>query len=352
MIRVLIVEDSWFARRALVRELSRHSDLEVVGTASGVAIAREKIDSLRPDVVLLDLELPRVDGTSLVDDLVREGAVRLVVMSSPTPREAENAVRALARGAIDVVCKPGGASAGRSIGRELIHAVRAAAATRRTTLRRRMGVAVVRAPEPALGVDARDRVIAIGASTGGVPALETLLSTIPVDAPGIVIAQHFPPPLVPALVKHLDALSTVHVRIACDGDGITPGVALVAPAERNLVVRREGQRYAVRFVSPDPHTFERPSVDVLLESVAESAGAKGVGVVLTGIGTDGARGLLAMRRSGARTFAQDEESSVVYGMPGEAVRRGAAEQVVGLRAMSDAILAALRPGAVSGRRAG
>jgi two-component system chemotaxis response regulator CheB len=339
MIRVFIVGDAGLIRKTLARELSRHADVSVVGSAADADSAGDKIATLRPDVAVLELDLPRLDGLAFLEKLGRQHPVPTVVVSTGAPGVADNAIRALALGAIEVATHPDAAPAG---ARELIQAVRAAAAVRRAALRVNP---VWPLPGQRLSYDGTITLMAIGAATGGSRAIEALLTTLPANAPAIVVVQHMPALFIAPLVKRLDALSALRVREARDGDLLAPGGVWIAPGEgtgRHMIVRRERERLVIRFTSREPVSQHRPSVDVLFESVAECAGRDAAGVLLTGMGTDGARGLLAMRQRGARTFAQDEESCVVYGMPGEAVRLGAVEKSLPPWSLASAIVKELR----------
>jgi two-component system chemotaxis response regulator CheB len=338
MIRVLVVDDSALVRRFLTDELSRFDDIEVVGTAVDPYAAREKIVRLRPDVVTLDVEMPRMDGLSFLAKLMRHFPIPVVVLSSLTPRNSGSAVRALALGAIDVIGKPGSALSVPDVAAELVRAVRTAATAR--VAHRGLPPAAVLPPLGHAHLDTTHKVLAIGASAGGTQAIERVLHALPVDAPGTVIVQHMPAPFTAAFAERLDALSGMEVREARDGDAVVPGTALVAPGGVHMVLQLSGARYLVRLKDGPPVHHQRPAVDVLFQSVARHAGANAVGVLLTGMGADGAKGLLAMREAGAPTLAQDEQSCVVFGMPREAIRLGAAGDVVSLAQMPRAIVGA------------
>ena len=321
MIRVLIVDDSALVRKILSEQLSKHADIEVVGTAIDPYVAREKIVRLRPDVVTLDVEMPRMDGLSFLAKLMRHFPLPVVVVSSLTPRDSDNAVRALALGAVDVIAKPGSAMSTQGITDELVRAVRTAARARVRTV-----VADAPAPAPA---------------TGGTQAIEHVLRALPANAPGTVIVQHMPEHFTAAFAKRLNGLCAMEVREARDGDAVVPGVALVAPGGKHMVLHLSGARYFARIKDGPPVHHQRPAVDVLFQSVARHAGRNAIGVILTGMGADGAKGMLAMREAGAHTIAQDEETCVVFGMPREAIRMGAATEVVGLPQVAPTVLRAL-----------
>jgi two-component system chemotaxis response regulator CheB len=338
VIRVLIVDDSAFVRRVLSDALSRHADIAVVGTATDPYMARELIVRLRPDVVTLDVEMPRMDGLSFLAKLMRHFPLPVVVVSSRAARDRATAVRALALGAVEVIAKPGSSLATQRLGEELARAVRTAAAA--CVGRREGPPAAAAAPPPVLHGATHD-ILAIGASTGGTQAIECVLRGLPADAPGTVIVQHMPAYFTGAFAQRLDGVCPMTVREACDGDAVVPGVALVAPGGRHLVLQRAGARYQVRVKDGPPVHHQRPAVDVLFQSVARQAGHRAVGVLLTGMGADGAKGLLAMKSAGAHTIAQDERSCVVFGMPREAIRLEAHCEVVALPDVARQVLRAL-----------
>ncbi len=339
-IRVLVVDDSAVVRRALSDELSRYPDIEVVGTAMDPYVARDKIIELRPDVLTLDVEMPRMDGLSFLERLMQHYPIPVIIVSSLTPKHSEAAVRALAIGAVDVVPKPGTQYSVPDVERHLVAAVRAAA---RATLRKRDPV-VRAAPAAHIGeIHTTDRLIAVGASTGGTGAIEEVLRRFPANAPGTVIAQHMPAGFTRSFAQRLDKQCLVNVREARDGDIITPGVALVAPGNYHLLVQRSGAQWVARVKDGPLVHHQRPAVDVLFHSVAKAAGRNAVGVILTGMGEDGARGLVVMRGAGAWTIAQDEDTSVVFGMPRAAFEQGGACEVRPLGDIADAILAGAAP---------
>ena len=340
MIRVLIVDDSALVRRILSEELGKHPDIEVVATAVDPYVAREKIVRLRPDVITLDVEMPRMDGLSFLAKLMRHYPIPTVVVSSLTPRHSEAAVRALALGAVDVVAKPSSSFSASGIGDELARAVRAASYAR---VARPAPEAEAPAPieaAPLRVIETTHKVLAIGASTGGTVAIERVLRGLPADAPGTVIVQHMPEHFTGPFAVRLNSLCAMEVREARDGDTVVPGLVLVAPGGRHMVLQRSGARYVARIKDGPPVHHQRPAVDVLFQSVARGAGRNAVGVLLTGMGADGAKGLLAMREAGAHTMAQDEHTCVVFGMPKEAIRLGAAHEILPLHDVAAAMLRA------------
>jgi two-component system, chemotaxis family, protein-glutamate methylesterase/glutaminase len=327
--RVLIVDDSALVRRVLTEGLAKYPDIEVVGTASDPYIARERIVQLTPDVVTLDIEMPRMDGLSFLSKLMRHYPIPVIVVSSLTTEHSETALRALALGAIDVIAKPGSLSATTDVADALAKSIRVAAQAR---VQRPIDLAegLLKPRRPIAQLDISQQVIAIGASTGGTQAIETLLRQFPSDAPGTVIVQHMPELFTASFARRLNELCSIHVREARDGDVIAAGLALIAPGDKHLVVQQSGSHWVARVKDGPRIHHQRPAVDVLFQSVARAAGHRAVGVLLTGMGADGARGLLAMREAGAHTIAQDQDSCVVFGMPREAIRMGAAEEVLPL----------------------
>ena len=344
MIRVLIVDDSAVVRKVMTEELSRYEDIEIVGTAVDPFMARDKILELRPDVMTLDLEMPRMDGLSFLAKLMKHFPVPVVVLSSLTPNNSELALKALDLGAVDVLCKPGAAYSTKNISQQLALAIRSAAVAKLDRHMERPHPAVKKSPPTNLLVQTTHKVIAIGASTGGTKAIEAVLGGLPPTIPGIVIVQHMPEHFTKSFAQRLNELSPMEVREARDNDRVVPGVALIAPGNRHMVLSRNGGTYLVKIKDGPRVHYQRPSVDVLFQSVAKTAARNVVGVLLTGMGADGAKGLLALQQSGARTMAQDEASCVVYGMPKEAVKLGAADQVVPLSGIPRAIVNALQSG--------
>jgi two-component system chemotaxis response regulator CheB len=340
-IRVLVVDDSALMRRLLTEILATDPAIEVVGSAGDPFVARDKIKALAPDVLTLDIEMPRMDGLTFLGNLMRLRPMPVVMISSLTEKGAEVTLQALELGAVDVVAKPQ-LDLSRGMveqAAEIIVKVKAAAQARP---RARVAPVAQLAKGSAPGLRTTDRVIAIGASTGGTEAVAQVLAALPADAPGVVIAQHIPPEFSRRFAERLDRTTPLTVCEARDGDPILVGHAYVAPGQRHLRVERSGARYLCRVGDDEPVNRHRPSVDVLFESVAHSVGANAIGVLLTGMGADGAVHLGTLRQRGAPTIAQDRETSVVWGMPGEAVKRGAADDVLPLDAIADRIAALAR----------
>jgi two-component system, chemotaxis family, protein-glutamate methylesterase/glutaminase len=333
MIKVLVVDDSAVVRQILQGALSADPDIEVVGTAPDPFVARDLIVQKKPDVITLDVEMPRMDGITFLRKLMHYYPLPVIVVSSLTPEGSGLALEALSSGAVEVMSKPGAAFTVGDMGEELVEKVKVAAHAKVKKVERD----VVKESPGALG-RTTNKVIAMGASTGGTVALEYILSRMPVDAPGIVIAQHMPAMFTRQFAERMNQLSEMEVREAADGDSVIPGVALIAPGNFHMLLKRSGARYFVNIKSGPMVHRQRPAVEVLFRSVARSAGANAVGVLLTGMGADGAEGMLEMRQAGAMTIAQDEASCVVYGMPRVAVELGAAAKVVGLERIPQEVL--------------
>lgn len=348
MIRVLVVDDSALVRKMLSESLSKFDDIEVVGTASDPYVARDKVVSLKPDVMTLDIEMPRMDGLTFLSKLMRHYPMPVVVVSSVTPRHGEMALRALELGAVEIVPKSGSKFSGPQTTDQLVRAIRAAASARVSARKARDPVVDV-APggrASAGRVTAPHCVIAIGASTGGTRAIEDVLTEMPADAPGVVIVQHMPPNFTASFADRLNKICRMQVREAKDLDSVVPGTVLIGPGDRHMTLHRAGSAYSVRVKEGPQVHHQRPSVDVLFHSVARAAGSNAVGVLLTGMGADGADGLLAMRRNGAHTIAEDESTCVVFGMPKEAIRLGAAVEVRPLSRIAARVLQILEQHAV------
>ena len=342
MIKVLVVDDSALVRKVLTNELNKPGDIEVVGTAMDPYVARDKILKLKPDVLTLDLEMPRMDGLSFLAKLMKHYPMPVVVVSSLTPKNSENALTALRLGAIEVICKPGSSYSTQNISKEVIKAVRTASVAKFDSA----PVTVSHAePKPKLNksngsllVHTTNKLIAIGASTGGTKALETVLRSLPSDSPGIVIVQHMPPVFTKSFADRLNSICALNVKEAEEGDQVESGRVLLAPGNYHMQIEKRAAKYYCRIKQGPPVHHHRPSVDVLFKSVAKTAGVNATGVILTGMGGDGAAGLLDMRNQGAHTIGQDEASSVVYGMPKEAYRIGAVAEVSPLSGIADAII--------------
>jgi two-component system chemotaxis response regulator CheB len=337
-VRVLVVDDSALIRQLMTELLSADPAIEVVGAAADPFIARDKIKQLNPDVLTLDVEMPRMDGLTFLQNLMRLRPMPVVMVSSLTEAGATVTLDALALGAVDFVTKPGiDVARGLAEYAGVLQAKVKEAAHARVA---RVEVRTANDAPSAMSYRTTDRLLAIGASTGGTEAIREVLSAMPADAPAIVIAQHIPAQFSRPFAERLDKNSRMTVMEAADGQQIMPGHAYVAPGGRHLRVQRSGARWICRLGDDLPVSGHRPSVDVLFESVAAQAGRNASAALLTGMGDDGARGMLALRDAGAATLAQDQATSVVWGMPGAAVARGAAQQVVPLHDVARRLLAA------------
>jgi two-component system chemotaxis response regulator CheB len=351
-IRVLIVDDSALVRKVLSEIIRRDPRFEVIGSAGDPFEAREKIKALNPDVLTLDVEMPKMDGITFLGNLMRLRPMPVVMVSSLTAAGAETTLQALEIGAVDYVAKPalGVAEGLDEMADDLREKIAAAARARIGSRPRPVRTGATTAKAAASGAAASgssmlrttDRVVAIGASTGGTEAIADVLAVLPPDTPGVVITQHIPETFSGRFAQRLDGLSALAVREARDGDQVLLGHAYVAPGNHHLELRRSGAKYYCRVTEAPPVNRHRPSVDVLFRSVATEVGPNAVGVLLTGMGADGADGLLDIKRAGAPTIAQDQETSVVWGMPGEAVKRGAADSVLPLGEIAPQIMKLLR----------
>lgn len=344
-IKVLIVDDSALMRALLTEIIGGAPDLEVVGSAPDPIAAREMIKSLAPDVLTLDVEMPKMDGLEFLNRLMKLRPMPVVMISSLTASGSEVTLRALELGAVDFVAKPRAESISllQGYAEEIRDKIRAAHGAH---LRRRPAAAAAIRPEaPLPGAPSRilnEKLIAIGASTGGTEAIKEVLVRLPAEVPGIVMVQHMPETFTPSFAKRLDSLGAVRVVEASGGERIQPGHAYLAPGHSHMTVKRSGAGWITELSKSEPVNRHRPAVDVLFQSVAKEAGKNAIGVILTGMGKDGAQGMLAMHEAGAWNIGQDQESSVVYGMPREAARVGAVDEVVSLNNVASRILARLR----------
>lgn len=344
-IKVLIVDDSAVVRQVLTEQLNALGGIAVIGAARDPIFARQLMEKQWPDVLVLDIEMPRMDGVTFLRQLMHERPTPVIICSTLTERGAEITMQAMSAGAVDIITKPKiGLRQFLEESRTLLgDAVKAASRARMDRLSGGRQTSAA-APQPKLAADAviaerslkplsttTDRVVAIGTSTGGTQALEYVLTRLPRTAPGVVVVQHMPGKFTAAFAERLNGLSEVEVREARDGDRVISGLALIAPGTDHLLLRRSGAQYRVEVKAGPLVSRHRPSVDVLFRSVAQSAGPNAVGIIMTGMGDDGARGMLEMHGSGALTIAQDEETCVVYGMPKEAVKLGAVDGIVGLQ---------------------
>jgi two-component system chemotaxis response regulator CheB len=356
-IKVLVVDDSAIVRKMLSASLSREADIEVVGTAPDAFVARDKILTLKPDVITLDIEMPRMDGITFLRKLMAHHPLPVVIISSLSGPGCKAGIEALRAGAVEIMGKPAGPYSVGELGRALADKVRIAASSK-VVARRAMTaeVGVVRAIEEApkrSSVNGEPSshdvanpsgtrpygLVAIGASTGGVEAIGRVLSALPAQIPPILITQHMPPLFTAQFAERLNTLCAFTVKEAADGDDVVPGRVLIAPGDFHMQVVRTYRGMKVQLDQGPAVCYQRPAVDVMFASVAREDSIGSLGILLTGMGADGARGLLAMRQAGSRTIAQDESSCVVFGMPREAIRAGAAEKILPLDNMARVIAA-------------
>ncbi|TAN42590.1 MAG: chemotaxis response regulator protein-glutamate methylesterase [Nitrospirae bacterium] len=344
-IKALVIDDSAVIRHLLTEILNQEPDIEVVGSAQDPIFAMNKIKNTRPNVITLDVEMPRMDGLTFLEELMKSDPIPVVMVSSLTHNGCATTLRALELGAVDYVTKPSIDIAGGvlTLGEEIAAKVRAAAnaKVRRTNGRHQafpaQGASNSRASLDTNKMSTTDRIIAIGASTGGTQAITEVITALPPSIPGIVIVQHMPPVFTKSFADRLNSISALDVKEAANGDRVLRGTALIAPGDKHMAVKRNGAMYYVEIMDGPPVNFVRPAVDVLFRSVAQHAGKNAVGVILTGMGEDGARGLKEMKEAGAYTVAQDEATSVVYGMPKKALEMGGVDRVVPLNEMAKII---------------
>jgi two-component system chemotaxis response regulator CheB len=348
-IKVLVIDDSALIRKVLTELIGRQPDMEVVGAAPDPLIAREMIKALNPDVLTLDVEMPRMDGLDFLSRLMRLRPMPVVMVSTLTEQGAETTLKALELGAVDFVSKPklGVADGMKLLSKELADKIRVAAQARVFRLpvvAAPTASATPRRPAPSsLGHRlSTEKIIFIGASTGGTEATKEVLMGLPPDSPAVMVTQHMPPGFTKNYAARLDALCRISVTEAVDGERVLPGHAYIAPGGKHLSVERSGANYVTRVYDGDPVNHHRPSVDVLFHSAARVVGPNALGVMLTGMGNDGAVGMRAMREAGAFNVAQNEETCVVFGMPREAIASDAVHEVLPLKEVADCLLANLR----------
>jgi len=343
-IKVLVVDDSALVRQMLSEIINSQPDMKVVGTAPDPLVAREQIKKLNPDVITLDVEMPKMDGLDFLEKLMRLRPTPVVMVSSLTERGSDITLRALELGAVDFVTKPKlDISRGlQEYTTEITDKIRTAAKARIKALpaikveQRYTADAVL--PAVSNRITSTEKLIIIGASTGGTEAIKDVLVKLPPDCPGILITQHMPEAFTNAFAKRLDGLCKITVKEAVDGERVLPGHAYIAPGHSHLLLKRSGANYMCELNQGPPVNRHRPSVDVLFRSAANYAGQNAIGVILTGMGKDGAAGMLEMKKTGAHTFAQDEASCVVFGMPKEAIAMGGVDEIVPLPDMAKRVL--------------
>ncbi|MDD4836957.1 MAG: chemotaxis response regulator protein-glutamate methylesterase [Dethiosulfovibrio sp.] len=335
-IKVLIIDDSALVRKIFTEELSRDPEIEVVGTAPDPFIGRDKIVQLQPDVVVLDVEMPRMDGLTFLEKLMKHRPMPVIVVSSLAKESSDVALRAIELGATDVMCKPGSSYSVKDMGEQLAEKIKAA-----SQAKRRPRTIAPQGPIRTTAIRTTDKVIAIGASTGGTEAIKQVLTKLPGIMPPIVVVQHMPQHFTKSFADRLNELCALEVKEAEHGEMLRPGKVLLAPGNYHTIVKRSGATYFVE-VKEGPLVFhQRPSVEVMFSSVARFVGRNAIGVILTGMGKDGAEGLLEMRQAGAWTIAQDESTSVVFGMPKEAIALGGVSEVLPLDRIAEALVSRL-----------
>ncbi len=335
-IKVLIVDDSAIVRKILTQELSRDKDIEIVGTAPDPYVARDRIFKLKPDVITLDVEMPRMDGITFLKKLMHFYPLPVIVVSSLTTAGGELAMEALEAGAVDVMCKQNSAFSVGDMSVLLIDKIKAAS---QVNIQNSSKILPVNDKSERLSIThTTNKIVAIGTSTGGTQTLQYILSKMPVNSPGIIIVQHMPEHFTKAFADRLNKICAIEVKEAENNDTVIPGRALIAPGNYHMVLRRSGANYFVQTKSGPLVTRHRPSVNVLFKSVSMYAGQNALGVIMTGMGSDGAQGLLKMKENGATTLAQDEESCVVFGMPKVAIDLKAVDHIVSLDQLPKRIL--------------
>lgn len=340
-IKVLIIDDSAMIRKVFEQELSKDPEIEVVGTAPDPIVGRDKIVYLKPDVITLDIEMPRMDGLTFLGKLMQHYPIPVVVVSSLAKKGGDVALKAMELGAVEVLSKPGSAYSVGDMSEQLIEKVKAASRVKvykRTeqsqVLTREQNSAMV----ASMAVKTTNKIIAIGASTGGTEALKEVISRLPANAPPVVVVQHMPQNFTKAFADRLNSICQVQVKEAVDGEYLATGKVLIAPGNQHMEIRRSGINYYVTLFDGPMMFHQRPAVEILFNSVAKYAGQNAVGAILTGMGKDGAQGLLNMRQAGANTVAQDEKTSIVFGMPKEAIDIGAAQVVKPLQSIAQTLL--------------
>ena len=339
MIKVLVVDDSAIVRQKFTEELSKAPDIEVVGSAPDPFVARDMILKLEPHVLTLDIEMPRMDGLTFLKKVMSHRPMPVIVVSSLTQKGSAMALEALENGAVEVMAKPGGSFSVGEMSAQLAEKIRAASKVRffKRIAPTSKSASTVSMPGSAM-TQTTNKIIAIGSSTGGTEALTVVLAQMPPSSPGIVVTQHMPPHFTKTFADRLDTLCHIKVKEGADNDSVVPGTCLIAPGNFHMLLRRSGSRYFVEVKTGPMIHHQRPAVDVMFNSVAKYAGGNAIGVILTGMGSDGAAGMKAMKEAGAKTIAQDEDSCVVFGMPKEAIKTGCVDKVVNLKRIPQAIM--------------
>jgi len=341
IIKVLVVDDSAIVRKVFSEELSKEKDIMVIGTAPDPYVARDKIVNLKPDVVTLDIEMPRMDGLTFLKKIMTYAPLPVIIVSSLTRQGSKIALEALSLGALEVISKPTAAYSVGDLSIQLADKIRAVANVKVTARPSASAIDQIR-ERAVLGsralTETTSKIIAIGASTGGTEALREVITRMPRNAPGIVVVQHMPAKFTTSFAERLDSLSEMRVKEAQDGDTVVDGQVLIAPGNFHMLLKRSGARYYVAVKTGPMVHHQRPAVDILFKSVAQYAGANALGIILTGMGSDGAEGMVHMKQAGAMNIAQDEQSCVVFGMPKEATKTGAVDKIVPLSRIAQTAL--------------
>lgn len=340
-IKVLIIDDSALVRKILTQELSKDPGIEVVGTAPDPYIGRDRILQLRPDVLILDIEMPRMDGITFLEKLMQHYPMPVIIVSSLAQEGCQVALKALELGALEVMAKPGSSYTVKDMSEQLIDKIKAVSVVKNFKAPLERKETDPRSASGKAMLKTTQKIIAIGASTGGTEAIKEILLKLPPDMPPILVVQHMPQYFTRSFAERLDSLCRLKVKEAEDGELLAPGKVLIAKGNKHMVLKRSGASYYVEIKDGELVYHQRPSVEVLFSSVARYAGPNAIGIILTGMGRDGADGLLKMRHEGAYTIAQDEKSCVVYGMPKEAVLAGAVMRVASLEKIPQVLLEAL-----------
>lgn len=341
-IKVLVVDDSAVVRKVFSEQLAKHKGINVVGTAPDPYVAREKIVKLKPDVITLDIEMPRMDGITFLKKLMQHYPLPVIIVSSLTTKGSKLALEALSIGALEVISKPGEAYSVGDMTVQLAQKIKAVYGAKMSLPAPGRPTAHSEVIESGALADTTNKIIAIGASTGGTEALKKVLTKMPLNSPGIVVVQHMPAQFTTSFAQRLDELCQMNAVEAKDGDTVTNGKILIAPGNFHMLLKRSGARYYVEVKKGPMVHYQRPAADVLFKSVAKYAGSNALGIILTGMGKDGAAGLLSMKRAGAYTIAQDENSCVVFGMPKEAIAMGAVDTVADINQIARQAIQAIQ----------